>query len=57
MYFHSERAVRPSVIKSDVPSLGNYVGKQVGKKIDSKIGRSVGVSRSIMLRATFCSHL
>ena len=26
LYFHSDRALRPSAIKSDVPSVSRYVG-------------------------------
>ena len=38
LYFHSDGAVCPLVIKSDVPSLGRYVGRYVGKKVNKKIG-------------------
>ena len=43
MYFNSDRAIRLSVIKSDVPSLSRYLGRKIGKKVNNKIGRSVGV--------------
>ena len=51
LYFHSDRPIRPSVIKSGVPSLNRYIGG----KVDKIVGRCFKSAH--VLRATSRSHL